>query len=106
MGILIAVLLSIPGAWLTNHLLRDRMDPTRIALAVAAGSAVGLGVVVLAGLLLLPWNGGGVAFAQRLIAFGGWQVVLFSVFGGPAATAIAAWRWRPRRRNDGDLRGA
>ena len=106
MGILIALLLSIPGAWLTNHLLRDRTDPERIALAVAAGSAVGVLVVILAGLLLLPWNGGGVSFAQKLIALGGWQLVLFSVFGGPVATAVAVWRWRPRRRNEGDLRGA
>ena len=106
MGVLIAVLLSIPGAWLTNHLLRDRMAPERIALAVAAGSAVGALVVVLAGLALLPWNGGGVSFAERLIAFGGGELILFSVFGGPVATAVAVWRWRPRPLGDGDLRGA
>jgi membrane protein implicated in regulation of membrane protease activity len=104
MAILIAVLLSIPGAWLTNHLLRDRLDPERIALAVGAGSAVGALVIVLAGLALLPWNGGGISFAERLIALGGWQLVLFSVFGGPVATAVAVWRWRPRRLGDGDLR--
>ena len=101
MGVLFAVLLSMPGAGLTNHLLRDRSDAGSIALAVAAGAVVGVVVLAAVGLVLLPWNK---AFVATLIAQGGWEIIAFSVFGGPIATAVAVWRWRPRSRDAGDLR--
>jgi hypothetical protein len=104
MGIFLFVLLSIPGAMVTNWLLRDRTDATHIAIAIAAGGAVGAVVTVTATYLI--GAGMDVPLARELVRREDvWRTAFIVMLGGPLATAAAAWKWRPKPRAAGDLRG-
>lgn len=93
MGHVVSLLFGVPGAFLTNYLLRDSLRALRIALATGAGILLNFAlgavvVVVLAGTTRLDFS----------------TLALLGAVGGPVATAIAVWRWRPKTYADGDLR--
>lgn len=93
MGLILAALFGIVGGAVTNYLLRDKLGVGRIFLAIAAGILGGLLVTVLLTLLIYY-------FTRLDFSF---YAIVGSVLG-PPATALAAWRWRPKMRDPGGLR--
>ena len=93
MNYVISLLFGVPGAFLTNYLLRDSLGALRIALAVGAGVFLdfvlgAIAVVILAGTTRLDFS----------------SLAILGAIGGPLATAAAVWRWRPKAHAEGDLR--
>jgi hypothetical protein len=93
MGFLISLGFGLLGAAITNYLLRDKLGGIRIALSILAG--VGAGIIINAILTVLIYRAAGQDWSLFAIV---------GTIGGPACTALAAWRWRPRVRAPGDLR--
>jgi uncharacterized membrane protein YraQ (UPF0718 family) len=98
MGFLISAGFGFLGAAITNYLLRNNLGALRIGAAVCAGIVVGaiVNTVIVSALYRMVPD----AAQEDYSLF-----AIIGTIGGPVCTAIAAWRWRPKSRAVGDLRG-
>jgi hypothetical protein len=81
------------GFWTADYLLRNRLDRRQTAIAILAGTVLNLLISVVVAIIVL------VAFRLDTLVY----AFLGSVVG-PSVAAVFAWRWRPKRFADNDLR--
>ena len=93
MGFLAVILSGIPGAALTNYMLRDQLGAVRMLIAVAAGILLGAVVDLVATFTL-----------YRITNIDASVSAFFGLLASPPLTALAAWRWRPKKLGPNDLR--